>query len=120
MGLVAKDIPDEMSAVATVTSNTIALEALDEGSDVLLACQLCGRCSPKEPLKELDPLEDPSRPLIDRACRGGLCCHLHRNLYFMLLFPADYLASGTCDNSGRAQCCQMGIALSLDKLIRIV
>lgn len=74
------------TAAVRVVVNAIATMILYKLLDLLLARLLCVRFTPKEPLKELDPLEDPVRPFAD--CLGrGLCCRLHRNLYFMLLFP---------------------------------
>jgi hypothetical protein len=63
-GLVTKNVPDEMCAVTTLAA-TIATTFLDVLLFMLLACQLCGRLPPQKLLKELDPLEDPSRPLVD-------------------------------------------------------
>ena len=62
--LAAEDIPDEMLAAITV-STTVASSVFDEFLDLLIARQLYWRLPPQELLKELDPLEDPLRPLVD-------------------------------------------------------
>jgi hypothetical protein len=86
-GLVAKDILDQMLATAAVRVlvDAIAAMILHEIVNLLLARQLCGRLAPQELLKELDPLEDPSRPFADGLCRG-LCCHCHLDLYVCFFF----------------------------------
>ncbi len=56
-----------MFATATVriVFEAIAATILNEIVNLALARQWCGRCPAKEPLKELDPLEDPVRPFVD-------------------------------------------------------
>lgn len=63
-GLVAKDIPDEMPTVSAAAA-AVAATILHEFLNLLIARQLCWRLPPKELLKELEPLKDPLRPLVD-------------------------------------------------------